>query len=116
MALLAIIGHGSCVLWSEGDTFLVPMQHMYFQRTYNPIRSPEQEGSCVPAKKKTNQFKCMFVSREGPMPRQPFGQRASARIQLGGEHHERRLGARLDVHLAEREPRLVFRGALAARR
>lgn len=31
MALLAIIGHGSCVLWFESDTFLVSMQHMYFQ-------------------------------------------------------------------------------------
>jgi hypothetical protein len=77
------------------------------------IHFGREKGSCS---SKTNEFKCMFVLREGRMPRQSFGQRAFPRIGLGGEHHERRLGARLDVHLAEREPRLVFRGALAVRR
>lgn len=50
------------------------------------------------------------------MQRQPLEQRDLPHIELGGEHHERQLGARLDVYLAERELRLVFRGALAARR
>lgn len=50
------------------------------------------------------------------MQLQPVGQRALPHIALGVEHHGRQIRARLDVHLAQRELRLVFRGDLAAGR